>query len=94
MDPRAYRYRLGATQTVAVGAASAANTTGFAAGTQAVRVVSTTACHIAFGAAPTATTNDAYLPANWVAEYTVSPGDKIAAIQNTAAGNLYVTELS
>ena len=94
MDPRAYRYRLGATQTVAVGAASAANTTAFGAGTRAVRVVSTTACHIKFENTPVATTNDAYLPANWVAEYTVSPGEKIAVIQNTAAGNLYVTEMT
>lgn len=94
MDPRAYRYRLGATQTVAVGAASAANATAFAPGTFAVRVVATTACHICFGATPVATTDHAYLPAGWVAEYTVQPGQKIAVIQNAAAGNLYVTELS
>lgn len=93
MDPRAYRYRLGATQTVAVGAASAASTA-FTPGTFAVRVVATTACHIKFNGTPVATTNDAYLPANWVAEYTVAPGEKLAVIQNTAAGTLYITELS
>lgn len=93
MDPRAYRYRLGAAQTVAVGATSAASTA-FGSGTFAIRVVSTTACRIAIDGNPTATATSSYLPANWVAEYTVRPGEKIAVIQDTAAGSLSVTELS
>ena len=93
MDPRAYRYRLGAAQTVAVGATSAASTA-FGAGTFAIRVASTSACRIVINGNPTAAATDAYLPANWVSELTVSPGEKIAVIQDTAAGSLSVTELS
>lgn len=80
-------------QTVAVGAASAAVTNPFGAYTTVVRLCSTTACHIALGANPTATASSIYLPANvpWFIE--VAPGQKVAVIQNAAAGTLFVTEM-
>lgn len=80
-------------QTIAVGAASVALTNPFGTYTTVVRLCSTTACHIALGASPTATTSSPYLPANtpWFIE--VAPGQKVAAIQNAAGGTLHVTEM-
>ena len=81
-------------QTIAVGAASVAVTNAFGAYTTVVRLISTTACHIRLGGGtPTATTADPYLPANvdWFIE--VAPGQRVAAIQNTAGGTLHVTEM-
>ena len=87
---------LGSTQTISVTSSSAANSTAFAAGTTAVRVVSTTDCHIIFGTSPTATTSTAYLPANQVEYFKVPvPGtSKLAAIRANADGTLYVTEMA
>jgi len=60
-------------------------------GSSLVRVVSTTACHIAFGASPTATTSDAYLPADIPEYFRCARTDKISAIQVSSGGNLNVT---
>jgi hypothetical protein len=59
-----------------------------------VRLLATTLCHLRFGSNPTATT--AHMPlAPYVPEYfTITPGTKIAAIQNSAAGTLYITEVT
>lgn len=86
-------FTIGTTQTVAVGATSASIATAFGAYTTVVRLCSTTACHVAVGASPTATTSSAYLPANveWFIE--VAPGQRVAVIQNAAAGTLFVTEM-
>lgn len=66
----------------------------FNAQTTVVRVVATTNCHIRFGANPTATTSNVYLPAGVVEYFRVTPGDKVAAIKNATAGSLYVTEMT
>lgn len=82
------------TQVITTGSASAASAA-FGDQTYAVRVVCTAACHISFGPAPVATANDALLAPNTYGEFIgVVPGSKIAAIQDAAAGKLYVTELS
>ena len=93
--------RLGTTQTVAYTGTAAACSTAFASGTRQVRVVANSACHIAFAAAPTATTSDAYLPAHVVEYLTVNPGEKISAVRagsdgldTATSGTLYVTEMS
>lgn len=86
--------RPGATQTVTTSGTSAASSNGFGSSTFFVRVVCTEDCHIVFGASPTATTSDLFLPANTVEYFTVTSGQKIAAIQNSAGGSLYVTEMS
>lgn len=62
--------------------------------TRAVRVVVTSAAHIAIGTAPTATTADVYLPADTPEYFQISPGEKVSAIQVSAGGNLHVTELT
>lgn len=86
-------FTVGTNQTIAVGVASVALTNPFGNYTTVVRLCSTTACHIKVGSAPTATTSDPYLPANidWFIE--VAPGQKVATIQNAAAGTLHVTEM-
>ncbi len=87
-------YRWGTTQTVAFTSTSTANSTAFVAGTNTIRVIASTQCHVAVGASPTATTASAKLPA-LVPEYmVVTPGQKIAAIRTTTSGTLYVTEVS
>jgi hypothetical protein len=87
-------YRLGATQVVSFTSTSTANTTAFQAGTQVVRVIPSTACHIRFAQSPTALTTDPKLPANAAEYFVVTPGQKIAAIRTTTSGSLYVTEVS
>lgn len=82
------------TQVVTVGAASAATTNAVGAETHIVRLVSTTDCHITFAGTPTATTSDWLLPSGVVEYMTIRPGQKVAAIQNSAGGSLYVTEMT
>jgi len=86
--------RLGAAQEVTIGAASAASTA-FASTTYQIRVCSTIACRIKIGdGTPTATATDAYLPPNIAEYFTTGPSQKIAVIQEAAAGKLSITEIS
>ena len=78
----------GTTQNVAVGAASAQSA---AVGGLVVRVVSSTDCHIAFGANPTALATSMFLPAKLPEYFVCAPTDKLAVIQDTAGGNLSIT---
>ena len=61
--------------------------------TTKVRLVVTSAAFIAFGASPTATAADIYMPADTPECFTVRPGQKVSAVQVAAAGTLHVTEL-
>jgi len=71
---------------------TAGTTAAMPAGTNAVRVFSTTDCFIEIGVNPTAVANTGlYLPA-FVAEYfQVGAGVKVSAIQVASGGTLYVT---
>lgn len=93
---RAYgnHYRAGTNQTAAYTVASAPITNAVGSQTYAVRLVSTTDCHITFAATPVATTGDPYLPANTPEIFTITPGQKVAAIRASADGTLHVTELT
>lgn len=67
----------------------------FGSQTYAIRVSSTTACLIQAGdGTPVATVNSALLPAGVIERLLVSPGQKIAFIQQAAAGVASVTELT
>lgn len=88
-----YHYPL-ITQTVAIGAASASTTNAVGAHIHCVRLIATSACHVEFGASPTADSGDMYLAANREELFTIKPGQKVAVIQNSAAGTLYVTEMT
>lgn len=86
----------GVSQNVSVAVASAAVTNAFGANTFEIRVVSTTNCWLSFGASPTASAaaNNVYLPANVVEYYHVNPGQKVAAIRDSADGTLNVAEMT
>ena len=83
----------GTTQTITTSGSSAAISTAFATGTTVVRIVATEDVNIKFGSSPTATTSDPFIPANQVEYFKVTAGEKVAAIQNSAAGTCYVTEM-
>jgi hypothetical protein len=85
--------RLGTAQEITVAGTSAAVANAFGSGVRMVRLCSTTACRIAFGAAPTAVATGAYLPANAPENFVVNPGEKVAAIQESAGGKLSVVEI-
>lgn len=83
----------GTTQTITTSGSSAAISTAFGNNTRLVRIVATEDVHLEFATSPTATTSDPFLPANQVEYFRVTAGDKVAAIQNSAAGTVYVTEM-
>ena len=86
--------RLGASQDVAYTGSSAASAA-FGAQTDKVRLVATTDCRIRISdGTPTAVATDSYLPALAAEYFTVTPGQKVAAIQQSSAGTLNVTEIS
>lgn len=76
--------------------ASVAITNAVGAQVRVVRLIATTACHVAFAGTPTATTNDFLMAANREEYFTIHPGQKVAAIKATgsSAGILYVTEMT
>jgi hypothetical protein len=61
-------------------------------GVNKVRVVVTSAAYIKIGQSPTATNSDVYMPADSPEYFTIRPGEKVAAVQVSAGGNLHVTE--
>lgn len=74
--------------------AAAAASSAFQAGTNMVRLVASTACHVKIAADPTATTSDMYLAADVAEYFVVAEGQKVSAIQVSANGNLNVAEFS
>ena len=77
----------GTAQNIAYAAASVQSA---AIGSPLVRVVSTTDCHIAFGANPTATASSMFLPAKVPEYFVCNPADKVAVIQDAAGGSLSI----
>jgi hypothetical protein len=94
--------RLGASQNLAFNAAGGGSVASAAFGTQTyqVRVTFTgpagNGVRITVGdGTPTAGASSTLLPAGWVEYLTVTPGQKLAAISDTAtAGTLSITELA
>lgn len=80
-------------QTASYTGTSAAITNAVGDGVNVVRLVATSACHIKVAVTPVATTSDMLLPANTVQYLAIAPGQKVAAIQNSAGGTLHVTEM-
>jgi FtsP/CotA-like multicopper oxidase with cupredoxin domain len=72
---------------------TSAQTAACPANTYEVRVVSTTNCHIKIGDDPTAAATDnngIYLPSGVVEYFHVTPGQRVAVIQDSAGGTLNV----
>jgi hypothetical protein len=86
--------RLSTAQSVAY--TGTAGTIANAVGSQTykVRVVATTDCYIKIDNGPTATTSDTLLPGLSAEYFTITPGQKVSAIQVSAGGTLNVTEIS
>jgi hypothetical protein len=99
----AFRFISSQNVAYAVSGGSSAASSAFGAQTRWIRVVATgvvdvsnNGCRIIVGdGTPVAVATSTLLPLNRVQEITVTPGQKIAVLGNTAAtGNLNVTELS
>ena len=87
-------YRIGATQKVAF-TGTAGTSTAIASGTNIVRVCCSSAGYIKLSTAGTAATaTDMFMPAGVVEYFIVDPGTRISAIQDTAGGNINLTEMS
>lgn len=83
---------IGASQAITIGASSA-QSSATQGGTTCVQLCSTVACFVAIGPNPTAAANTScYLPANSPIKMACNPGDKVAVIQASAGGTLYMTE--
>lgn len=87
-------FRPGITQSVAYTGTAGTITNPVGAYTKQVRVMATSAAFIAIGGSPTATTADMPLAANLPEVIAINPGEKVSAIQASAGGSLYVTELT
>lgn len=59
-----------------------------------VRVAVNQDTYVAVGTNPTATANDAMMPAGSVEFFAVTEGDKVAFLQVSTAGRITVTELA
>ena len=87
-------YRLGVHQKVAF-TGTAGTTTAISSGVNVIRVCATSAGYIKLSTAGTAATvSDIFMPAGIVEYFIVDPGTRVSAIQDTAGGNIHVTELS
>lgn len=64
----------------------------FAATTSVVYVYATADTFLAFGSNPTASSSTHFLPLGTIQYYMVDPATKLAAIQSTASGTLYISE--
>jgi hypothetical protein len=86
----------GTTQTVTISGSSAATANALSKNTVVIRVYSTTNCFIKIDTdTPTATTSDIPI-ASYSAEYFRVDGYKtlkVAGIQDSSGGNLYITEM-
>lgn len=86
--------RLSTHQSVAYTATAGTITNAVGSQTYSVRVVTTSAAYVKIGDAPTATTSDVYMPADRPENFTITPGQKVSAVQVSAGGNLHVTEIA
>ena len=94
----ALRMKDGGAHSIAIGVASARNTTAFDADTQIVSLYSDVPAYIAFGdSGITATSSDHYIPAGLYYDVSIG-GDHsahythIAVLQVSSAGTLYISE--
>lgn len=85
--------RLSTVQKVAYTGTAGTITNAVGSQTRKVRLLVTTDACVAVGKAPTATTNDTYLTGLVPEYFTITPGEKVSAIQIASGGNLYVTEI-
>jgi len=84
-----------AADTIAIGATTAVKSADFTAGVKIVELRPTAACFIAFGdGAAAATANDFFLHAGERVTYHIRTNTRVAVLQESSAGTLYLTELA
>lgn len=86
----------GSGQNIVIGASSVQATNAVGDNAQAIQISSTGNCHVAIGTNPTATSSDMLVKASDPPlVIRVTPGEKIAAIQDGAStGNLNIVEMT
>ena len=86
--------RLGTHQSVSYTGTAGTIANAISTGVYRVRVVCTTDAFIKIGNSPTAAATDVPVFANNVEYFTITPGQKVSAIQSSSGGNLHVTEVT
>lgn len=81
----------GTNQTI-VTSGSSQQSSAFASLTSIIRVYCTQDCYLAFGTDPTASSSSLFLPSGTIEYFGVYGGTKVAVLQVSASGNLYITE--
>jgi hypothetical protein len=85
--------RWGTTQNFSYTGTAGVVTNPFGSGTYKVRIIVTTAAYVKVGdGTPTATANDVYMAAGAAEYVSVTPGQKVSAVQVSSGGTLQVTE--
>ena len=85
----------GATQTITSSGSSAATSNAVGTQTYAVSIVATQDVYLTFAVAPTTTaTNGVFHKKDWPTTYRIAPGEKVAALQVSSGGTVYVSELT
>lgn len=93
-EARSNVWRAGTSQNVAYTGTAGTITNAVGTYTRFVRIVTTTAAFVKIGKSPTATTSDMYMPAGIPEVFQIGEGEKVSAVQASAGGSLYVTELT
>ena len=83
----------GGAQSVAYTATASATASAVGPQTRRVLISASSDCHIRFGATPVATTADTFVPANSTMFLSIRPGQKVSAVQDSAGGTLWVSEM-
>lgn len=82
------------TQNVSYTGTAGTITNAVGAQTRVVRITATSDAFIVFGVNPTATSAGMLLTAGLTDYFHIAPGEKVSAIQSSASGTLYVTEMT
>jgi hypothetical protein len=85
--------RLGAHQSIAFTGTAGTIANAIGTGVTKVRVVVTSAAYIKIDNNPPATTADVYLPADRPEYFSITPGQRVSAVQVSTGGTLHVTEI-
>lgn len=87
--------RLGTHQSVAYTGTAGTIANPVSSQTYKVRVVVTSAAYVKIADGTTvATASDVYMPADSAEYFSITPGQKVSAIQVSAGGTLHVTEIA
>ena len=88
-------FKVGTTQTVAVGASSAASSNAVGSQTNEIRIVTTVDAYVEFASSPTASSSSLIVPAFTVEYFSVTPATKVAMLRvGSTTGTSRVTELT